>query len=495
MLVSNVLSHIDVDYELIGDIEDSDITSIEIDSRRVQEGSIFVALKGEKFDGHDFIDDVVKKGAKLVVVNSDYDCSGLGNYVKTNDVFGVLIDLLKGFYSSLPDNIYAVTGTNGKTSIVEFTRQILGLLGKKSASIGTLGVVSDVALSNKISDSALTTADIVSLYKNLAALKSEDINDVAIEVSSIGLEQNRIAGLDFAVASFSNFSVDHLDYHKTREEYFRCKMLLFDEFLGSNKVAILNSDISELGDISDLCIKKNHRIITYGYKARDLKIISINAQDSYQEVKVEIFGNIYDFTLHVSGEFQVYNVLCALGNILTKYDLTSDEISNLLGKFSQLKSATGRMDLAVKLSNKARVFIDFAHTPDALENVLTLARKVAKNRVCVLIGCGGNRDKSKRPIMGEVASRLADVVIVSDDNPRTEDASQIRKEIISGIKGSNFREISPRNLAIKDSIAMLEENDILILAGKGHEKYQIIGDKKHDFDEVQIVKDAVFKLS
>lgn len=495
MLLTHLLSKINLPYDLSGN-ENDEVIGVEIDSRLVKEGSIFVALKGQKVDGHDFILSAIENGAKAIVVEDCYEVENSDVvFIKTPEVHLFLIALLKVFYPNLPENIYGVTGTNGKTSIVEFIRQILGFLEKKSASIGTLGLVSDVDLPRKIVNSGLTTSDIVSLYKNLAILKDSDVDDVAIEVSSIGLEQDRIGGINLSVGSFSNFSVDHLDYHKNEEEYFRCKMLLFGKYLGKNNKAVLNSDIKEFGKIKTICLENSIDVVEYGKNANDLKILEINSSDQGQEVKVEIFDEIYSFKLSISGEFQVYNVLCALGNVLVKYDLSKDEIASLLSKFAELKSAQGRMDLAAQLSNNAKIFIDFAHTPDALENVLKLARNISKSRVFVLIGCGGNRDKTKRPVMGEVASNLADFVIVSDDNPRNEDASQIRTEIILGIRKDNFTEISPRELAIKEAIAMLGQDDILILTGKGHEKYQIIGDQKHDFDEVQIVQNAISKIS
>ena len=495
MLLSKLLSEIEIGYDLLGEVEGLEVLNIEIDSRLIKENSIFVALKGIEVDGHDFIASAVEKGAKIIVVDEKYEiCDPKIIFIKTNDVFAFLTAALKVLFSPIPNNIYGVTGTNGKTSIVEFTRQILDFFGKKSASIGTLGVLSDVDLKKKIVGSSLTTSDIVSLYKNLSILKSEGIEDVAIEISSIGLEQKRINGLNLSVGSFSNFSIDHLDYHKNKEEYFRCKMLLFGEYLENGGTAILNSDIEEFQTIKDLCQKRGQKVIEYGRKAKDLKILEIEFGEFGQKVKVEIFGVIYEFELSINGEFQIYNVLCSLGNILATHDLGEKEIAKLLSQFRNLRSATGRMDLAIELPNKSKVFVDFAHTPDALKNVLKLAKNIAKNRVLILFGCGGNRDKTKRPVMGKIAGDMADFVIVTDDNPRYEDASEVRNEVISGIEGDNFAQISPRNLAIKDAMGMLKEDDILILAGKGHEKYQIIEGTKNDFDEVKIVKDESEKF-
>ena len=495
MLLSELLSKVVTPHSVIGDMVGVEVLAIETDSRLVKENSIFVALKGGMVDGHDFIASAIKNGANVVIVDEGYECQHLDVImIKSPVVFDLLSELLKIFYCPHPQHIYGVTGTNGKTSIAEFTRQILTLIGKKSATIGTLGVVSDVDVTNEIVNSSLTTSDIVSLYKNLAILKKSGIDDVMIEVSSIGLEQKRVNSLDFAAASFSNFSVDHLDYHRSEEEYFRCKMLFFGEYLLPNHKAILNADIAEFATIKSCCEARNHDIIEYGKNARHIKIINIESSALGQKVAVQIFDKPYEFEVTLSGEFQIYNILCALANVIAIHQLDHDEIQQLLSQFSNLTSAQGRMDLVVTLPNQASIFIDFAHTPDALENVLKLTQNIAKKRVFVLFGCGGNRDSSKRAMMGEIASNLADFVIVSDDNPRNEDPSQIRAQIISGIKGDNFIQIAPRDLAIKESINMLESDDILILAGKGHEKYQIIKDQKYDFDEVKIVKDAAAKF-
>lgn len=497
MKLSQILPNIDIAYDILDGGFDGEISDIVIDSRLVKENAIFVALKGIQSDGHDYINKAIEFGAKVIIVDAKYEINKHSGiiFIKTSDNFLFLTKLLQNFYVNLPKNIYSVTGTNGKTSIVEFIRQILNLLGKKSATIGTLGVVSDDEINGELTNSNLTTSDIASLYRNLAILKKSNIDDVAIEVSSIGLEQKRINGINLATGSFSNFTIDHLDYHKTKEEYFRCKMLLFGTYLGQHKVAIINSDIVEFDKIKEIATKNKQRIIEFGKKAKDLKILEITKNADFSLVKLEIFSDIYQFRVRIEGEFQIYNILCALANILAKYQLDHDQIKNLLSQFESLKTAEGRMDLVGSLSNKAKVFIDFAHSPDALENVLLLARNIAKKRVLVLFGCGGNRDKSKRKIMGNIAAKLADFVIISDDNPRNEDPALIRKEIISGINNDKFIEISPREVAIKEAITMLESEDILILAGKGHEKYQIIGDQKKYFDEFNIAKDAILRIS
>jgi UDP-N-acetylmuramoyl-L-alanyl-D-glutamate--2,6-diaminopimelate ligase len=490
-----ILSQVKTKYEIaanLSDIGQIEISDIAIDSRLVKKNSIFFALPGKEVDGAQFIDSALKNGAALVVTKEAKP--GIAA-IQCDDVFKFLTEALNAFYQPLPANIYAITGTNGKTSTAEFTRQILEFSDKKSASIGTLGVMCDEAIKPDLQNSSLTTPDIVSLYKNLSILKKHGVDDVAIEVSSIGLEQGRIAGLKIAVGAFTNFTQDHLDYHKSMAEYFRCKALLFDSVLENGSVAVLNSDIAEFLALKKICEKKNHKIIEYGFKANDLKLLQIQQKNLGQEVSFEFRGKKYSFELEVSGDFQAFNALCALGNVLGKKEFSENELEKLLKNFSKLNPAPGRMQRAGVLKNKAQVFIDFAHSPDALENVLKLARKLTNQRVVVLFGCGGNRDAKKRPIMGKIASELADLVIVTDDNPRLEQAKNIRAEILQNCDKSKTLEIPGRADAIQKAVSLLKDYDILILAGKGHEKYQIIGAEKFEFDEEKIVKDAISKLS
>jgi UDP-N-acetylmuramoyl-L-alanyl-D-glutamate--2,6-diaminopimelate ligase len=492
MKLISLLSKIKTKHEIKSGDASCTVTNIAIDSRLVKKGDIFFALLGKTQDGSKFISDAIAKGASVIVSTSDcHPCEGLDPVVliKTSDVFALLVETLKEFYAPLPANIYAITGTNGKTSTAEFTRQILQFLGKKSASIGTLGIRCDADIESQLQSSSLTTPDIVSLYKNLSILKKNGVDDVAIEVSSIGLEQGRIAGLEIDVGAFTNFTQDHLDYHKSMVEYFRCKMILFSDVLPNGSNAVLNADILQFDEIKKICEKKNHHIIDYGFKAEKLRIKKIEHLDLGQRVFFELDKNDYKFDLATSGDFQAFNALCALGNVLTKNKISQSDLQKILPEFSKLQPAAGRMQRVAILKNKAQVFIDFAHSPDALENVLNLARQLSK-RVVVLFGCGGDRDAKKRPIMGEIASRLADLIIVTDDNPRSENPAAIRSEILATCDAKKTIEIDDRKLAIEKAISILEPHDILILAGKGHEKYQIIGEKKFEFDEEKIVKNV-----
>lgn len=463
MKLSQILAQVKIAYTLpIGSIPDEiEIEDIAIDSRLVKKNSVFFALPGKAKDGFEFIESAIKNGASLIISGQEK----------------LLVEFLKIFYAPLPNNIYAITGTNGKTSTAEFTRQILEFLGKESASIGTLGVTCEASIQAQLQNSSLTTPDIVSLYKTLRILKKNGVDDVAIEVSSIGLEQGRAAGLKFAAGAFTNFTQDHLDYHKSMEEYFRCKSLIFDQVAS----AVLNSDIPEFEKLKKICDEKNLNVIEYGRKARGLRLLD--------EKTFEFKEKKYHLELSTSGEFQIFNTLCALGNALSTNDLGEKELENLVNNFSNLHSAAGRMQLAGTAPNQARIYIDFAHTPDALTNVLHLARKLTASRVLVLFGCGGDRDKTKRSIMGKIASDLADFVVITDDNPRSEKPEEIRAEILKSCDLKKTIEINGRKAAITYAISLLKPNDILILAGKGHEKYQIIGTEKFTFDEEKIVKD------
>lgn len=496
MLLKNILPQ-DFDFEINNDISKIDISSVEIDSRKVVANSLFFALKGAKFDGCEFIEAAIKNGAVAIVCDSETNIRGdilrKALFIKTSRIHDFLVEVLKRFYSDLPSNIFAITGTNGKTSVAEFLRQIFTILGKKSASIGTLGVnCDDLSLKKKMSENSLTTPDLVSLYKNLAILKEYDTDFVALEASSIGLEQGRVDGIKFKVGAFTNFTQDHLDYHKDMESYFRAKMILFNRILPTNSLAILNSDEERFNEIGKIAANRDLRIVSYGKNKSDFWIKSNQHFTDYQQVKLQYLGEEYSFKISFLEDFQLFNVVCALALVQSFLQLTKEEFWNLLQNLYKLTAASGRMERVATLKNKARVYIDFAHTPDALINVLRTARSLTKSRVLILFGCGGDRDSKKRPIMGKIACDMADLVIVSDDNPRTENAANIRKEIMAGIVDlQKVIEVENRKNAIGKAISLLQDNDILVIAGKGHESYQIIGQDYFPFDERKIVNEFI----
>jgi UDP-N-acetylmuramoyl-L-alanyl-D-glutamate--2,6-diaminopimelate ligase len=495
MKLSQILKQIKGDFQIIFNEEklnEIELASLEIDSRLVEKNSAFFALSGKTTNGANFIQSALNKGASLIISSEfpqDLEKNSSAIFIKSQNSFEILVEFLRIFYTPLPQNIYAITGTNGKTSTAEFTRQILEFLGKKSASIGTLGVMCAHDLQHlKVSN--LTTPDIVSLYKNLKFLKENSIDDVALEVSSIGLEQKRIAGVEIVVGAFTNFTQDHLDYHNSMAEYFRCKTLLFSEAMQRGN-AVLNSDITEFGELKKISQKYHHNIIEYGFNASDLRLEKIEKIALGQKVSFKYHGENFTFDLSQSGDFQVMNALCALGNVLAKNNLSTESLKNLLKNFHKLQPALGRMQRVGILENNAQIFIDFAHSPDALENVLKLARTLTKSRVLLLFGCGGDRDAKKRPIMAKIACSMADFVLVTDDNPRSENAQNIRNEILAACDKNKAIDAGERRAAIAKAVSMLEADDILILAGKGHEKYQIIGSEKLPFDEEEIVANVI----
>ena len=500
MKLSQILAQITSDHKIFGDdkiIDQAQILDIALDSRKVGHNSIFFALIGKKNDGANFIEKISENQRVVAVVsqNSNFDYQ---KFIKTHrdsiiivgDVVKILHEFLQIFYQPLPQNIYAITGTNGKTSCAEFTRQILQFISKKSASIGTLGINCDLKIKSQFADSNLTTPDIVSLYKNLALLKNNGVDDVAIEVSSIGLEQRRIAGIDIKVGAFTNFTQDHLDYHLTMDNYFTSKMLLFNEVLQVNHHAVLNADIKEYSAIKDICQKRHLNIIDYGFNAQTLKLTRLDNQSAEFIYQQECFA----FKTNMIGDFQIYNILCALGNVLSVHNLPKDQLKKILESLDNLRAADGRMEFIATFRG-AKIFIDFAHSPDAMKNVLQIAKKFCQNNLVVLFGCGGDRDQTKRPLMGQIACQYADKVIISDDNPRSEDPQFIRQQIVAGCDQYKIEEIADRKIAIAKTITMLQDGDVLIIAGKGHEDYQIIGDTKFEFNEEKIVKNAIAEIS
>jgi len=474
--------------KLQNEIADFEVVELELDSRKITQNSIFFAVKGEKLNGEDFIEQAIINGAKAIVVDDGYKNAspflrGEDRWgvvlIKTPNIKQVIADFATQFYNNIPKNIIAVTGTNGKTSVVNFIASMLALLGKKSASIGTLGVLLDGDFDKNLNDFGLTTPDILTLYKTLFQLKKQGVDYIAIEASSHGLHQNRFGNLKFDISCFTNLTQDHLDYHQTMENYFLAKSLIFSNFSKPNAKAILNADISEFSKLFEICKNNKLQIFNYGKNANNFKIINYKTEANGLNIEFDLRGEKYNLQTKLYGEFQVENLACA---ILAVYNLGFD-IKEILTACENLKSVKGRMELVEIPSKKAFAVVDYAHTPDALEKAILATRKHTSKKLITLFGCGGDRDKTKRPLMGQIASKLSDLVIVTDDNPRTENASEIRKQILKN--ALNAKEIEDRRQAIKYAIDILESGDILLIAGKGHEDYQIIGNKKYHFSDVE----------
>ena len=467
--------------------EDIEITGIAPDSRKVENGFLFAALPGVKADGIDFLPQAVENGAVAAILPKGVavpDLPVVGIF--TDNVRLTLAEMAAAFYAPQPETVVAVTGTNGKTSTANFTRQLWEKAGKKKAAcIGTLGVVTE----NGIAYGSLTTPDSVTLHKELHALYEQGCHHTAIEASSHGLDQHRIDGIHLAAAAFTNITRDHLDYHKTMENYLKAKLKLFDRPLSSGKV-VLNADIPEYPRIKEFCLKRGLTVLDYGKKAEAIKLVDARHETDGQHLELEVFGRKYSVHLPLAGTFQAMNALCSLGLALATMN-ENENAADYVAALSTLKGAPGRLEFVGKRKNGASVYVDYAHTPDALETILNALRPHTTKRLHVVFGCGGDRDPGKRPQMGAICNDLADVAYVTDDNPRSEDPTLIRAAILPACpKGIN---IGNRALAIRTAVAGLEEGDILVLAGKGHETYQILPTGTIHFDEREVVAEILSK--
>ena len=447
--------------KIINTQEEIEIKGITSDSREVKSGYLFGSLNSDEY-----VKDAISKGASAIIVSGEY------NEVLPEDVIVIKSDnpaltyaqAVAKYYGKVPANLCAVTGTNGKTSIVDFVRQVLTKMGYKAASIGTLGLIKG---GEEALPSPNTTPNNVALHKQLKSLAEDDFAYVAMEASSHGLHQYRMGGLTFKVAAFTNLTRDHLDYHKTFEEYLDAKLILFKQLLSPDGTAVLNADVDVYGKIADVCRQRGQKIISYGTRGSDIKLLCATPSEKGQKLEIEYFGQPQTIEISQVGEFQAMNILCALGILSAITGLPDDVIHYM----SDIKGAKGRLEHVADI-NGASVYIDYAHTPDALENALKALRPHVKGKLHVLFGCGGNRDAGKRPIMGQIAHQYADVIYITDDNPRFEEAEDIRNEIILGCPGAY--NIADRAKAIKTAIQSLETGDILVLAGKGHETGQYI---------------------
>lgn len=454
--------------QLIDNAPQIEICGLTDDSRQVKPGFLFVSTNVTAY-----IDSAVQNGAAVAVVPENYENNPGVPVIKSPNPNKTLALAAARFFSQMPKHLAGVTGTNGKTSIVDFVRQILTMMDYKAASMGTLGYIkgneAPVPAPN-------TTVNPVSLHRELAGLAQDGYDYVAMEASSHGLCQYRVGGVKFDVAGFTNLTRDHLDYHKTMENYLAAKLILFTEQLKEGGTAVLNADIDVFNQIKQACLDSGKKVAAYGYHGDIIRLIDAVPLAHGQRLKLEFYGKPYEIEIPLAGTFQAMNVLCALG-LAAELTGKPEKVIEYAGK---IHGAKGRMELA-GLKNGAAVYIDYAHTPDALENVIKALRPHTKGRLMVLFGCGGDRDPGKRPIMGQLANDLADVVYVTDDNPRTEDAVKIRSQIMEACpKGRN---IGDRAAAIKTAMSELQPGDVLILAGKGHETGQYINGMVHHFSD------------
>lgn len=479
------------DIAAIADVRNSDaaenlldivVDGLSADSRKIQSGFVFFALSGDKTNGSRFVADAVQNGAIAVVSSeaiSDLE-NNVPNFVAENPRL-VLAKTAAAFYKTQPQTIVAVTGTAGKTSVASFVRQIWEKIGQQAAMIGTTGIVAP----GRKEYGALTTPDPVTLHALMSELADDGVTHCSMEASSHGLDQFRLDGIELSAAAFTNLGRDHMDYHPTVEHYFNAKMALFNRVLPKGSPAVIFAD-DEWSDNAIAHAKDaGQDVLTVGHKGTFLTLKRVEQHRHEQRAEIHHDGQIFEVDLPLAGDFQMSNALVAAGLCIA----TGSDAKAVFDALETIEGAPGRLDLVGKSKKGAPVYIDYAHKPDALEHVLKAVRPFTTGRIILAFGCGGDRDKGKRALMGEIASRLADVVIITDDNPRTEEPDVIRQEILSA--APDALDIGDRHDAIETSIEMLEEGDSLIIAGKGHEHGQIVGDKVLPFSDRDVARSVL----
>jgi len=461
---------------------DALVTGFAIDHRKVAPGTVFGAFKGAKFNGEDFIAAAIESGAVAIVARAAAQVEGAVHFA-SDEPRRAFARLAAQFFTPVPETLVAVTGTNGKTSTVELTRQIWRMAGIRAASIGTLGVTtSDESIST-----GLTTPDVVTFLANLSGLSREGVTHVAYEASSHGLSQFRNEGPLVAAGAFTNLSRDHLDYHATMEDYFAAKMRLFDEVVCDGGTAVIWADDEWSARAIDHARARGLKLMTVGVKGDGLRLVSRTPGTLGQTLEIEHAGVVRKLELPLIGAYQAANALVAAGLVLA----TGGDTAATFDAIKRLQPVRGRLERAAISARGAPIYVDYAHTPDALEAAIAALRPHVTGRLITVFGAGGDRDQGKRPEMGKVAARDADMVIVADDNPRGEDAAAIRAMVLAGCPDAS--EIGDRREAIGAAIAAAKAGDIVLVAGKGHEQGQIIGSgagtRVLPFDDVTVARE------
>jgi len=464
----------------IADVDsDSEVTGFAIDHRKVEHGSVFGAFRGAAFNGEDFIGQAVDRGAIAVVARPEANVERVP-LLSDPAPRKLFAELAAKFYAPYPDTVVAVTGTNGKTSTVEMTRQIWRMSGHRSASIGTLGVTT----SDEQVKTGLTTPDIVTFLHNMAGLERMGMSHVAYEASSHGLDQHRCEGVPLAAAAFTNFSRDHLDYHETMEAYFEAKMRLFDELLEPGRPSVIWADDPKSEEVIERSERRGHRVMTVGRNGDMIRLVDQTPTSLGQALLLEYEDRSLKLSLPLIGAYQAANVLVAAGLALA----TGIGFDRVFSAMQRVAPVRGRLERAVISRAGVPVYVDYAHTPDALEAAIAALRPHVEGRLITVFGAGGDRDQGKRPEMGRVAIEMSDVVIVTDDNPRSEDPARIRSAIMAGAAGAT--EVAGRREAIAEAIRIARDGDIVLVAGKGHETGQIVGDKVLPFDDALVAREC-----
>ena len=460
-------------------------SGISFDSVQIKKNNIFFAIKGNKIDGNDFISSAISNGSKIIV--TEKKINGLKNgilFIHSKSIRKLLSEISFKINNKIPNNIIAVTGTNGKSSIADFYYQILDLNNRKVASIGTLGVKSK----KYKKDLSNTTIDPIQLSKILNNLKKQNIDNVIMEASSHGLSQNRLDGLLFNTGIFTNLSQDHLDYHKNTKNYLKAKLYLFDKLIKKGGNIITDEKIPEFKKIKNIATNKNLNLFSLLDKKNSFQFLSHQYEGEYQLLEIKYKNSIHKIKLNLIGKVQFKNVLMAVIASIK----SSINIEDILNTMPKIKSVEGRFERVGRIKNNSKVILDYAHTPDALKTCLqNINEQFPGKKITLVFGCGGNRDQNKRAKMGKIADLFSDKIYLTDDNPRLEQPSKIRKDVKKGIKKQKILEFSNRAEAIKEAIKQLKTGEILLVAGKGHEKVQEIGKKKLFFSDKKIILDAI----
>lgn len=476
----------------LGDLASADVTldpgarAIEIgglaaDSRAVERGFLFVALSGSLTDGARYIADAVGHGAAAILVDRATPVSavaGVAVLLRADDPRRELALMAARFHPRQPERLVAVTGTSGKTSVAAFARQIFAAAGHEAASVGTIGIVSR----RWSTYSSLTTPDPIALHGMLDRLAREGVTHAALEASSHGLDQRRLDGIRIAAAGFTNLGRDHMDYHATVADYLAAKLRLFTTILPKDGTAVVDMDGAEAEAVVAAARGRGQKLIRIGRRGSELRLVDLSASGFRQRLRIDAFGRIDDVVLPLAGAFQASNALVAAGLAVGAGVRTDDAVAAL----AELEGAPGRLELVGHKANGAMIFIDYAHKPEALVSALSALRPMTAGRLVVILGAGGDRDPGKRPLMGRAAAEHADIVFVTDDNPRSEDPAEIRRAVIAG--APNAIEIGDRGRAIAEAIAMLAPGDVLCVAGKGHETGQIVGTEVIPFSDHHAVR-------
>lgn len=462
------------------------ITGVTADSRRVDPGALFVALPGTASDGRAFIPQALAKGAAAVLAPTDTPGDVAPVLVTSGDVRRAYALAARGFYGAQPHTCVAVTGTNGKTSVAAFCRQIWARLGHASASMGTLGVVAQRGdATEALTPPGLTSPDAGDAARLTARLAADGVTHLALEASSHGIDQRRLDGVQLTAAGFTNLSQDHLDYHGDMDAYRAAKLRLFETLLPRGRTAVLNADSDAYSRFAAAGLMAGLGVYGVGQRGRDLALTARRATPEGQRLTIEAGGQVHQLLLPLAGAFQASNALVAAGLCVA----AGSPVDQVLAALEGLTGAEGRLQRVPGSAGGPEVYVDYAHTPDGLETVLTALRPHARGRLIVVFGAGGDRDRGKRPLMGAAAARLADLAVITDDNPRSEDPAAIRAQVRDGCPDAE--EIADRRDAIAHAVEIAGPGDVVVIAGKGHERGQIVGAVTHPFDDVAVAAEAL----